>query len=109
LPAIERTRRRVGLHEAVASSRRIGSGQPARHGADRQRLRRVISIVDRCLPDGGNCVRRVLLEMALDAGAARETFLAGLRSEGGPKSGHAWLASQRPQPPDDRYDAVISI
>jgi hypothetical protein len=96
-------------------SRRLGVGQRARLDGERGRLRRIISLVDRCLPDGGNCVRRALLEMALDGGAARDTFLAGLQSQGGPRSGHAWLASQQTQDPqasqcaNDRYDAVISI
>jgi hypothetical protein len=61
------------------------------------------------LPDGGNCVRRALLEMALDGGAARDTFHAGLQSQGGPGSGHAWLAWQPTRDKNDRYDAVISI
>jgi len=96
-------------------SRRLGAGQRARRDGERGRLRRLISLVDRCLPDGGNCVRRALLEMALDSGAARDTFLAGLQSHGGPRSGHAWLASQPAQDKQpaqhqtDRYDAVISI
>jgi hypothetical protein len=106
LPVVERNRRAIGLHGAVASSRRLGAEERARSERDRGRLRRVISVVDRCLPDGGNCVRRALLEMALDSGAAREAFLAGLQSDGGPGSGHAWLASQQTR---DRYDAVISI
>lgn len=111
LPAVERNRRRAGLHGAVALSRRLGAGQRARLEGERGRLRRIISIVDRCLPGGGNCVRRALLEMALDGGAARDTFLAGLQSQGGSGSGHAWLAWQPAQDNDknDRYDAVISI
>ena len=106
LPIVERNRRAIGLHGAVAGSRRLGAEERARPERDRDRLRRLISVVDRCLPDGGNCVRRALLEMALDGGAAREAFLAGLQSDGGPGSGHAWLASQQTR---DRYDAVISI
>jgi hypothetical protein len=95
----------------VATCRDLGSAQQTRRETDRLRLRRIISLVDRCLPDGGNCVRRALLEMALDGGAARDTFLAGLQSQGGPGSGHAWLAWRPAQDKtnSDRYDAVISI
>jgi hypothetical protein len=96
----------MGLHGAVARSRRVGSLNRVRPAPERERLQRAISLVDRCLPGGGNCVRRALLEMALDGGAAGEAFLAGLRSEGGPGSGHAWLASHDTREP---YDAVISI
>jgi hypothetical protein len=106
LPVVEGNRRRIGLHGAVARSRRLGALNPVRPERDRRRLQRAISLVDRCLPGGGNCVRRALLEMALDGGAAGETFHAGLRSEGGPRSGHAWLASHETR---ERYDAVISI
>jgi hypothetical protein len=106
LPGVEQNRRAVGLHAAVARSRRLGTEQSIRTASDRNRLRRIISLLDRCLPDGGNCVRRALLEMALDGGAAQDVFLAGLRSAGGPGSGHAWLASQQST---ERYDAVIAI
>ena len=70
------------------------------------RLKRVIGAVDRRLPGGKNCVRRALLEVALDGAAAREQFFAGLHMGGGPGSGHAWLESDSPT---DRYDAVIAI
>jgi len=70
------------------------------------RLKRVIGAIDRRLPGGKNCVRRALLEIALDGAAAREKFFAGLQTGGGPGSGHAWLESE---PASDRYDAVIAI
>jgi hypothetical protein len=44
----------------------------------RARLRRAIGWVDAALPSGASCYRRVLLELALDAGAARETVVFGL-------------------------------
>jgi len=106
LPLVEWRRRYLSLHHAVAHARAHGRTQPDRPGGARLRLRRVISALDARLPGGGNCVRRALLEMSLDRSAAGEQLLAGLKASGGPRSGHAWLASQ---PVTDRYDAVISI
>lgn len=106
LPAVELQRRRVGLHRAVELARREGVGGPVRSPEARVRLRRLINAVDRRLPGGGNCVRRALLEISLDGDFARERLFAGLRSGGGPKSGHAWLESNSH---DGVYDAVITI
>ena len=83
-----------------------GRRRPSRTPAGRIRLKRVISAIDRRLPGGKNCVRRALLEIALDGAAAREKFFAGLQTGGGPGSGHAWLESE---PASKRYDAVIAI
>jgi hypothetical protein len=107
LPLVELPRRRVGLHGAVALARRLGAKRPERAPSDRALLKRVIGAIDRRVPGGANCVRRALLEMALDGGAARERMFAGFRAGGGPRSGHAWLESE----PGDgaRYDAVIGI
>jgi hypothetical protein len=51
--------------------------------------------VDGRLPDGGNCYRRALLAIALDAGAAQDPLVLGLDARGGPASGHAWLGERR--------------
>ena len=106
LPLIELRRRRTSLHAVAAVARGLGEARGARQPARRAGLKRVIGAIDRRLPDGGNCVRRALLEMALDRTAARERLFAGFRSGGGLKSGHAWLESDV-----DRsvYDAVITI
>jgi hypothetical protein len=106
VPVVDRWRRDLSLHRAVAVARDGGAQRPSRTPSARMRLRRVIGAVDRRLPGGENCVRRALLEMALDGGAARERFLAGLQTGGGPGSGHAWLESE---PASKRYDAVIAI
>ncbi|HVV15779.1 MAG TPA: lasso peptide biosynthesis protein [Polyangia bacterium] len=107
LPATEIRRRRLSLHDAVASARRAGGRRPASAFTSRARLRRIVSAVDRRLPDGGNCVRRALVEMAMDPAAAQERFFAGLTAGGGPKSGHAWLETDRPG--DGRFDAIFTI
>jgi hypothetical protein len=106
LPLVEWRRRRQSLHLAVANIRAGGEKRAARSGAARARLQRLIGAVDARMPGGGNCVRRVLLEMSLDRGAAGERLLAGLRSGGGPGSGHAWLESH---PVRETYDAVIAV
>jgi len=58
------------------------------------------------MPTGGNCLRRSLLEMSLDAGAASERLLAGFRTGGATTSGHAWLESDAVR---EHYDAIIPI
>jgi hypothetical protein len=105
LPRVELARRRSSLHRAVETIRRHGS--PRRRSVEERRhLRRAIAIVDARLPGDPNCVRRSLLEMALDRGAADEKLFAGFVSHGGPKSGHAWLESD---PVQRQFDAVIAI
>ena len=106
LPRIEADRRDLSLHDAVAKARRRATGRSVRTAQARAALRRAIGIVDRLAPGGPNCVRRSLLEMSLDAGAASERLLAGFKSGGGPKSGHAWLESH---PNTDRFDAVVTL
>ena len=106
LPALEFNRRRRSLHSAIAEARRVRSGRRARSAVERVILRRAIALLDRCLPGGPNCVRRALLEVRLDEGAARERFFAGFRAGGGDKSGHAWLESH---PTRQQFDAVVAI
>ena len=105
-PLVEFWRRWTSLHGAVAFARDRGSKRIRRTPDARVRLQRVIRVADRRLPGGANCVRRALLEMALDSGAAHERFRAGLRKGGGVGSGHAWLESQSST---ERFDAIIEI
>ena len=67
----------------------------------------MIGIIDRAFPSGPNCYRRVLVEIAMDAGAAEEDLHIGLRAHGGPKSGHAWLGSEGTAA--ERYDAEFVV
>jgi len=67
----------------------------------------VIRLVDRCFPSGGNCYRRVLIEIGMDAGAAAERLHLGLRADGGLNSGHAWLESAPGRL--DPYDAEFVV
>jgi hypothetical protein len=47
-----------------------------------------------------------MLELSLDAGAAKEPVLIGLDPRGGPRSGHVWLASTVPE---QRYDVTLAL
>src|SRR5262249_35045547 len=67
---VEHARSRRGPLPLVTALRARGLRARRRDDADRDHLRRVIGVVDRCFPGGGNCYRRALVEMALDAGAA---------------------------------------
>lgn len=62
---------------AAMRARGIGTGR-ARGPIGRALLRRAIGWVDALGPGGASCYRRILLESALDAGAARETVVFGL-------------------------------
>jgi hypothetical protein len=76
--AIDARRMRDTPQRALAELRASGARAPARGPVGRARLRRAIGWVDAAHPGGPNCYRRVLLELALDAGAARETVVFGL-------------------------------
>jgi hypothetical protein len=106
LPSVEVSRRSLSLHQSVGQVRSRAVGAALRSEEARALLRRAIAAVDARMPGGANCVRRSLLEMRLDAGAARERLFAGFRAGGVPKSGHAWLESH---PSQETFDAVISI
>jgi hypothetical protein len=103
---VEKARRDGSLHTAVAAARQMSFGMERRSTRERVTLRRLILIVDRLFPGGPNCVRRSLVEMALDLGAAEEDFLAGLTSGGGFRSGHAWLSSHQV---DRQFHAVFRL
>jgi hypothetical protein len=104
LPAVEAGRRRLGPRPLVERLRRRGATSPKRDPRDRALLRAAIARVDALLP-GGGCYRRVLLEVALDGGAARETLSIGLDVAGGRGSGHVWLGDQR----EGDYDAELVL
>ena len=106
LASVESDRRRKSPQSAAAASRRRAIGCERRCPEERVRLRRAIALVDSWMPKGPNCLRRSLLEVSLDAGAAEERLLAGFKSGGLAGTGHAWLESQ---PVAERYDAVIAI
>jgi len=72
------TRNGQPAERAIASMRSRGRKAKARGPIGRARLRRAIGWVDACVPGGENCYRRVLLELALDAGAAEEAVVLGL-------------------------------
>jgi hypothetical protein len=75
---VDRLRTEGSPQEVVASMRVRGVDAKVRGPVGRARLRRAIGWVDALVPGGANCYRRVLLEIALDAGAARETVVFGL-------------------------------
>ncbi|MCK6549743.1 hypothetical protein L6R52_28155, partial [Myxococcota bacterium] len=96
-----------GPRRLVPLARRLGAHARARNPAERARLRRLIGGVDARLSGASRCYRRVLIEIALDRGAASETVHLGLYARGGERSGHAWLASEGPA--RERFDAVIEL
>jgi hypothetical protein len=108
LPGVELGRLTSGPAPLVTRLRAVGRGRKHRRTAiERQCLKRAISWVDARFPDGGNCYRRALLEIALDCDAANERLFLGLRSDCRPMSGHAWLGSTGSGGTD--YEAVISL
>jgi hypothetical protein len=75
----ERLRLRNSPAQAVKAMRVQGRQKAKRGVIGRARLRRAIGWIDAAyLPGGGNCFRRVLVEVGLDAGAAEETLVFGL-------------------------------
>jgi hypothetical protein len=96
-------RRTQPARKLIASLRSRGALCAARDAGQREDLRAAIRFVDRLFPSGPNCFRRVLMEIALDAGAAKEPVHMGLKAHGAPNSGHVWLASAPDG--DGGYDA----
>jgi hypothetical protein len=62
----------------LEAMRARGRTASARGPVGRARLRRAVGWIDALRPGGASCYRRVLLETALDAGAANETVVFGL-------------------------------
>jgi hypothetical protein len=104
-PIVERDRRRLGPAPLLARLRGEAKAFRERTPAERRRLGQIVSFVDFCMPGGGNCYRRALLQIAVDPQAADDVLRFGLRAHGGPQSGHAWLEGQ---PSGGRYDAEFS-
>jgi len=105
--AVESGRVLGGPAPLLKSLRARGLREKRRSSSERARLSRIVRIVDACFPGGGNCYRRALLEIAVDPIAAASPLNLGLRSGGGPRSGHAWLGPS--SEPQARYDAEFSV
>jgi len=76
---VERRRLGESPEATVRAMRERGRRSGVTRGPlGRARLRRAIRWVDALMRGRPNCYRRTLLELALDAGAARETLLLGL-------------------------------
>jgi hypothetical protein len=78
LRRVDDERERHAPGAALSAMRELGRQQPTRGAIGRARLCRAIGWLDALHPAGPNCYRRVLLESALDAGAASETVVFGL-------------------------------
>lgn len=78
LRVVDRARRSESPERALAAMRARGAAQTERGPVGRARLRRAIGWVDAMLPGAASCYRRILLEVALDGGAAHETVVFGL-------------------------------
>ena len=107
LPRVEVGLRLHGPKPLVQRMRARGRERTERAAPERARLRRAIGWLDARLPGGDNCYRRVLLEIALDRGAAGEPFRMGIDKRGGTRSGHAWLGDERGARP--RYDVELEM
>ena len=107
LPGVEVARRRLGTGRAIDRFRARGRHARFRTAEFRGDLQRVIRVLDRLVPTGPNCFRRVLLEVALDPSAAAERIMLGLNSGLARRSGHAWLETAGPAP--ERYDTQLSV
>ncbi len=107
VPAMEVASRLVGPRPLVSALRLVGRRAPARDAAGRAWLQRVLGAVDRRLPGGERCYRRVLCEIALDAGAAGEPLRLGLDGTGALRGGHAWLGDARGR--EQPYEVELSL
>jgi hypothetical protein len=107
LLVVEVGKRRWGPRRLLATLRRQGGRCRRRDPAARARLQRAIGWVDARIPGGPNCYRRVLLEIALDRGAAAEPFHMGFNVSGGPVRGHAWLGMRGGSAED--HDASVAL
>ncbi len=103
LGCVERARRKRGPKPLVEELRRTGSRAAPRGEHERRCLRRAVRWVDACL--GGNCYRRVLLEIALDPDAARQPVHFGLKADGDRLAGHAWLGDHE----TGSYDLTVQL
>jgi hypothetical protein len=107
-PGIDRSRLREGPKPLIERLRLQGLKRRTRGEAERSRLRYAIALAERLRRREPNCYRRVLMEIAMDGGAAREQVFLALQSGGGTGSGHAFLASH-PDVVASSYDAVFAM
>lgn len=75
---VDQGRKTQSPREILAAMRARGIDMAQRGPVGRARLRRAVGWIDAVLPGTASCYRRILLEVALDAGAARETVVFGL-------------------------------
>lgn len=101
-PSAERLRLRVPPERAIALMRAEGRAARTRGPIGRARLRRAIGWVDAAFPRGGNCYRRTLLELGLDAGAAEEPLVFGLDVG---RTGHVAFRHREPM----AFDVVFDV
>lgn len=90
-PRVERWRRGGSTRDAIERARAHGRACRVRDELGRARLRRAITWVDHLAPLPPNCLRRVLLESALDAGAAADRIALALDVGA---TGHAYFPSR---------------
>lgn len=102
---VERRRRRDAPERVVREMRARGAIERERGPVGRARLVRAIGWIDAALPGGQNCYRRTLLELALDAGAARETLVFGLDVG---RTGHVAFKG-REDGTMERFDVVYEL
>lgn len=99
---VERRRLRGGPEAIVREVRGRGAREKRRGPIGRARLRRAIGWVDAFFPGGPNCFRRTLLELGLDAGAARERLVFGLDVG---RTGHVTFKGRE----DRSFDVVYEL
>ncbi|NOU28600.1 MAG: hypothetical protein HOO96_11900 [Polyangiaceae bacterium] len=104
LPPVERLLRGRSPEESIAGARAVGRSASLRGPEDRRSLRWAVAWVDAFAPGHPGCFRRTLLEVAADAGAAREPVLLGLDVG---RTGHAWLESAAPE--QRPYDVTFKL
>jgi hypothetical protein len=99
---VERRRLSDGPEAIVRDYRARGAREKKRGPIGRARLRRAIGWIDAFFPGGPNCFRRTLLELALDAGAARERLVFGLDVG---RTGHVTFKDRE----DRTFDVVYEL
>jgi hypothetical protein len=99
---VERRRLSDGPEAIVRDFRARGARQQKRGPIGRARLRRAIGWIDAAFHRGPNCFRRTLLELVLDAGAARERLVFGLDVG---RTGHVTFKGRE----DRTFDVVYEL
>lgn len=99
---VERRRLSDGPEAIIRDLRARGAREKKRGAIGRARLRRAIGWIDAFFSGGPNCFRRTLLELALDAGAARERLVFGLDVG---RTGHVTFKGRE----DRTFDVVYEL